>query len=41
MWDFVLKVTRYAMQTQSYGHLMTDTYPKLGTGSVVAPAAPG
>jgi adenylate kinase family enzyme len=28
MWDFLLKVTRYTLQTQAYGHLMTDTYPK-------------
>jgi hypothetical protein len=42
MWDFVLKVTRYAMQTQAYGHLMTDTYPKYDTGSAVVPVgAPG
>jgi hypothetical protein len=31
MWDFLLKVTRYTLQTQAYGHLMTDTYPKFDT----------
>ena len=29
MWDFVLKYVRYYLQVQSYGLLMTDTYPKL------------
>jgi hypothetical protein len=27
MWAFVLKVVRYTLRTQSYGLLMTDTYP--------------
>jgi Domain of unknown function (DUF4389) len=40
MWDFVLKVMRYTLQTQSYGLLMTDTYPKFDSGSVAAAAAP-
>lgn len=30
MWDFTNKVLRYLLQTQSYGLLMTDTYPKFG-----------
>jgi hypothetical protein len=31
-WDFILKVARYTLQLQSYGLLMTDTYPKWGEG---------
>ena len=34
MWDFVLKVTRFVLQVQSYGLLMTDTYPKYGEGAM-------
>jgi hypothetical protein len=30
MWDFTHKVVRYVLQTQAYGLLMTDTYPKYG-----------
>ena len=36
MWDFVLKVMRFTLQVQSYGLLMTDTYPKLGEGAMAA-----
>ncbi len=39
-WDFVLRVARYTFQLQSYGLLMTDTYPKWGEGAM-ADAAPG
>jgi Domain of unknown function (DUF4389) len=39
-WDFILKVARYTFQLQSYGLLMTDTYPKWGEGAMVT-AAPG
>ena len=28
MWEFVAKVFRYVIQTQAYGYLMTDTYPR-------------
>jgi hypothetical protein len=38
MWEFILKVERYTLQTDSYGLLMTDTYPKYGEG--VPPATP-
>ncbi len=34
MWDFVLKVVRFTLQVQSYGLLMTDTYPKFGEGAM-------
>ncbi len=34
MWDFVLKFTRFLLQVQSYGLLMTDTYPKFGEGAM-------
>ena len=40
MWDFILKVLRYTLQTQSYGLLMTDTYPKFDDGSVAMAATP-
>jgi len=40
MWDFVLKVVRYTLQTQSYGLLMTDTYPKFDDASVAMSTAP-
>lgn len=30
MWDFIAKAMRYLLQTQAYGLLMTDTYPKYG-----------
>ncbi len=42
MWDFVLKVMRFSLQVQSYGLLMTDTYPKYDDGSMAAsaPASP-
>ena len=40
MWDFVLKVTRFVLQVQSYGLLMTDTYPKFGDGAMTATASP-
>ncbi len=33
MWDFVLKVSRYTLQTYAYGLLMTDTYPSYSGGS--------
>ena len=33
MWDFLLKAQRYTLQLQSYGLLMTDTYPKFGEGA--------
>jgi Domain of unknown function (DUF4389) len=36
MWDFVLKVVRFTLQVQSYGLLMTDTYPKFGEGAMAA-----
>ena len=36
MWDFVLKVMRFTLQVQSYGLLMTDTYPKFGEGAMAA-----
>ena len=39
MWDFILKVLRYTLQTQSYGLLMTDTYPKFDDGSVAMATA--
>ena len=35
-WDFILKVARYTFQLQSYGLLMTDTYPKWGEGAMAA-----
>jgi Domain of unknown function (DUF4389) len=39
MWDFLLKVTRYSLQVQSYGLLMTDTYPRFedSSGAVLPP----
>jgi hypothetical protein len=44
MFDFLRKVHRYAIQTQAYVFLMTDTYPKYDqpSGAVVTPypAAP-
>ena len=44
MFDFMLKVLRFAVQTYAYMFLMTDTYPKFGdgAGAVAAPypAAP-
>jgi hypothetical protein len=30
MWEFVQKATRYYLQVQAYGMLMTDVYPKYG-----------
>ncbi len=39
MWDFVLKFTRFMLQVQSYGLLMTDTYPKYGDGAMAASAS--
>jgi hypothetical protein len=39
MWDFILKVLRYTLQTQSYGLLMTDTYPKFDGGVAMATAS--
>jgi Domain of unknown function (DUF4389) len=51
MFDFVLKGVRYSLQLTAYSLLMTDTYPKWGTGAVdvgmvpepepVAPTPPG
>jgi Domain of unknown function (DUF4389) len=38
MWDFILKVARFQLQVQSYGLLMTDTYPKFGEGAMAAGA---
>ena len=38
-WDFVLKVLRYTLQLQSYGLLMTDTYPKWGEGAMATTAS--
>jgi hypothetical protein len=32
MWDFILKVTRFTLQLNAYGLLLTDTYPKWGSG---------
>ena len=40
MWDFVLKFTRFMLQLQSYGLLMTDTYPKFGEGAMAATSSP-
>lgn len=40
MWDFVLKAQRFMMQVQSYGLLMTDTYPKFGEGAGTDASAP-
>jgi hypothetical protein len=36
MWEFVLKVTRFSLQVQAYGLLMTDVYPKYGEGAMLA-----
>jgi hypothetical protein len=36
MWEFILKVARFSFQLQSYGLLMTDTYPKFGEGAMAA-----
>ncbi len=36
MWDFILKVARFTFQLESYGLLMTDTYPKFGEGAMAA-----
>ena len=36
MWDFILKVARFTLQLESYGLLMTDTYPKFGEGAMAA-----
>jgi hypothetical protein len=36
MWDFVLKVTRFALQCYAYIMLMTDVYPKFGEGAMAA-----
>ena len=36
MWDFILKVARFTLQLESYGLLMTDTYPKFGEGAMPA-----
>ena len=33
MFDFTLKGLRYSLQLSAYGLLMTDTYPKWGTGA--------
>lgn len=39
MWDFVLKSTRFTLQLQAYGLLMTDVYPKFGEGAMTAETA--
>ncbi len=39
MWDFILKVLRFAFQLESYLLLMTDTYPKFGEGASTAVAS--
>jgi hypothetical protein len=39
MWDFILKVLRFTLQVESYGLLMTDTYPKFGEGAMAAGSA--
>jgi hypothetical protein len=36
MFDFVLEGTRYVLQTNAYIMLMTDTYPKWGSGAGAA-----
>lgn len=43
MFDFTLNGLRYSMQLTAYALLMTDTYPKWGTGAGVPgrPPAPG
>ena len=40
MWDFILKVARFTLQLESYGLLMTDTYPKFGEGAMAAGSSP-
>jgi len=40
MWDFVLKVQRFVLQTESYVLLMTDTYPKFGEGAMADSSTP-
>jgi hypothetical protein len=34
MWEFLLKSTRFTLQLQAYGLLMTDVYPKFGEGAM-------
>jgi hypothetical protein len=36
LWDFAHRVVRYLVRLQSYGLLMTDTYPKFDSGDPVA-----
>jgi hypothetical protein len=36
MFDFTMKGLRYGLQLTAYGLLMTDTYPKWGTGGEIA-----
>ena len=36
MFDFTMKGLRYSLQLTAYGLLMTDTYPKWGTGGEIA-----
>ncbi len=38
LWDFSSRVVRYLVRLQSYGLLLTDTYPKFDSGD---PAAVG
>lgn len=42
MFDFILKVTRFSLQLNAYTLLMTDTYPRWGSGVPSAtPTLPG
>ncbi len=41
MFDFALKVLRYLLQVNAYALLMTDTYPKWGSGVLVTSGVPG
>jgi hypothetical protein len=41
MFDFILKGVRFALQVNAYTMLMTDTYPKWGTGAGVPGRVPG